>query len=96
MILIIIFILVVQCTAEEVGNATYIPGIQLHNYNTTINYTCNKAFAHTAGDLTRTCQANATWTGATPACIGNTVCLQTTIIPNSKGNSKLSIKKAES
>ena len=55
------------CTVPTVSNATVNtpPNIE---YNSTVTYTCQAGFSHTAGDLTRSCRADRSLTGSTPVC----------------------------
>ena len=40
-----------------------------NSYNTVVNYACNSGF-RLVGSTTRTCQADGTWSGEHPRCIG--------------------------
>lgn len=40
-----------------------------NSYNTVVTYTCNQGF-RLVGSTTRTCQADGSWSGEHPRCIG--------------------------
>ena len=63
---------VVTCNhPATVENTTLITPVQAeYDYGTSITYECNLAYNLTAGDLIRTCQADATWSGDVPVCLG--------------------------
>ena len=58
------------CARVDVGHATPNPNTASYNYNTDVTYTCDQAYNHTAGDLVRTCNSSAEWTGTLPTCTG--------------------------
>ncbi|KAH3861245.1 hypothetical protein DPMN_024172 [Dreissena polymorpha] len=39
-----------------------------HEFNTSVNYTCNFGYYKFSGDGVRTCNDSKQWTGATPVC----------------------------
>ena len=51
----------------NVTNATPVPTSTV-DYNFTVTYTCQVGYSHSAGDLTRSCNANGSLTGTTPVC----------------------------
>ena len=59
---------VVTCTPDDVLNSTKSPDQPSFNYSTDVTYTCDTGYELASGYLTRTCQANATWSGAPPVC----------------------------
>ncbi|XP_052776697.1 sushi, von Willebrand factor type A, EGF and pentraxin domain-containing protein 1-like [Mya arenaria] len=65
----------VRCSTEAVGNATFTPNVALVDYNNAVTYTCDLAYNHTFGDLTRTCQPDFSWSGSTPVCT-RSACIQ--------------------
>ena len=64
--------LVVTCDHPPVvDNTTEVSPVQVqYDYLTDITYECILAYNHTDGELVRTCQANATWSGQPPVCLG--------------------------
>ena len=50
-----------------VTNATPVPA-SFVDYDSDVTYTCEYGYSHTAGDLTRRCNADGTLTGTTPVC----------------------------
>jgi len=59
---------VVTCPPDPVLNSSLSPDQAAYNYNTDVSYTCHTGFEHAGGNLTRTCQADGTWSGAAPTC----------------------------
>ena len=55
------------CTVPNVTNATPVPPSTV-DYNSDVTYTCQVGYSHTAGDLTRGCNADGSLTGTTPVC----------------------------
>ena len=55
------------CTVPNVTNATPVLTSTV-DYNSTVTYVCQDGYSHTAGDLTRTCNADGSLTGTTPVC----------------------------
>ena len=55
------------CTVQNVPNANPVPSATI-DYNTDVIYTCKFGYSHTAGNLTRSCEANGLLTGSTPVC----------------------------
>ena len=49
-------------------NSEYNPDIQLYNYSDIVNFTCDLGYYHSSGDLIRSCNEHAQWTGVTPVC----------------------------
>ena len=49
-------------------NSEYNPDIQLYNYSDIVNFTCDLGYFHSSGDLIRSCNEHAQWTGVTPVC----------------------------
>jgi cysteine-rich repeat protein len=39
-----------------------------HSFEDVVTFSCDAGYDHTGGDLSRTCQANATWSGSVPTC----------------------------
>ena len=62
-----LYILVNTCTVPTVTNATPVPASSV-DYNSNVTYTCEDGYSHTAGDLTRSCNADGSLTGTTPVC----------------------------
>ena len=52
---------------SNVTNATPDPPSTV-DYNSAVTYTCQVGYSHTAGDLTRSCNADGSLTGTTPVC----------------------------
>ncbi|KAH3861241.1 hypothetical protein DPMN_024168 [Dreissena polymorpha] len=57
-----------QCDNVYVAHASVTPDQPKYDYNTTITYTCDRAYNHTSGDLVRTCDDTPRWTGILPIC----------------------------
>ena len=55
------------CAVPTVTNATPVPASSV-DYDSNVTYTCEDGYTHTAGDLTRSCNADGSLTGATPVC----------------------------
>ena len=53
----------------NVAKATPVPPSTV-DYNSTVTYTCQVGYSHSAGDLTRRCNADGSLTGTTPVCTG--------------------------
>lgn len=64
------FLTVKQCAKEVVGNGTAYPDKAQHDYDTSVTYSCHPSYNHTGGNLVRTCDASANWTGTLPTCTG--------------------------
>ena len=64
-----LYISVNTCTVPTVTNATPVPASSV-DYNSNVTYTCADGYSHTAGDLTRSCNADGSLTGTTPVCRG--------------------------
>ena len=62
-----LYILVNTCTMPTVTNATPVPASSV-DYDSNVTYTCEDGYSHTAGDLTRSCNADGSLTGTTPVC----------------------------
>ena len=56
-----------MCTVPNVANATPVPPSTV-DYNSTVTYTCQVGYSHSAGDLTRSCNADGSLTETTPVC----------------------------
>ena len=63
----LLYFLVNTCTVPNVTNATPVPPSTV-DYNSDVTYTCQDGYSHTAGDLTRSCNADGSLTGTTPVC----------------------------
>ena len=63
------FLLVVNCGAPPA-----IPNGQIHgsdfSYNAKVTFSCNAANFKLSGSQERTCQADGTWSGTQPVCLG--------------------------
>ena len=60
---------VVTCDAPPaVQNMSYSPDIPMYNYSDSITYTCDLGYNYVSGDMTRSCNEHAQWTGIVPAC----------------------------
>ena len=55
------------CTVPTVTNATAVPASSV-DYDSNVTYTCVDGYSHTAGDLTRSCNADGSLTGTPPVC----------------------------
>ena len=61
----------VTCAAPlAVSFSTHAPILAVYDFSATISYACNLAYNHTAGNLTRACQQDFTWSGYAPVCNG--------------------------
>ena len=58
------------CARVSVDHADPSPDQPTYDYNTDVTYSCHLAYNHTDGDLTRTCNSSAEWTGTLPTCTG--------------------------
>ncbi|XP_060554824.1 uncharacterized protein LOC132715776 [Ruditapes philippinarum] len=56
------------CAKEVVANGAAVPDTPTYDFNTSVIYSCNLSFNQTDGDLVRTCNASAMWTGTLPVC----------------------------
>lgn len=65
-------VILVPCSAPAAGTAaTFQPVTSSYTSGQTVTYTCNDANGLLiAGDKSRTCQADGTWTGDTAVCEG--------------------------
>ena len=52
---------------QNVTNATPVQASSV-DYNSNVTYTCEDGYSHTAGDLTRSCNADGSLTGSPPVC----------------------------
>ncbi|WAQ96222.1 CSMD3-like protein [Mya arenaria] len=59
---------ILTCVPASVPNSSKSPDQATYDYATSVTYSCTTGYEHTGGDLTRTCQADTTWSGTTPAC----------------------------
>ncbi|WAQ96223.1 CSMD3-like protein [Mya arenaria] len=59
---------IITCVAASVPNSSKSPDQATYDYATSVTYSCTTGYEHTGGDLTRTCQADTTWSGNTPTC----------------------------
>ena len=65
----IFLISVVTCSPPpESPHSTYSPGILVYNYSDSVTFTCDLGYNHSSGDLVRSCNEHAQWTGDTPVC----------------------------
>ena len=55
------------CAVPTVINAIPVPASSV-DYDSNVTYTCVDGYRHTAGDLTRSCNADGSLTGTTPVC----------------------------
>ena len=55
------------CTVPTVTNAAPVPASSV-DYDSNVTYTCEEGYSHTAGDLTRSCNADGSLTGTPPVC----------------------------
>ena len=62
-----LYIPVNTCTVPTVTDATPVK-VSSVDYNSNVTYTCADGYSHTAGDLTRSCNADGSLTGTTPVC----------------------------
>ena len=62
-----LYISVNTCTVPNVTNATPVPPSTV-DYSSTVTYTCQDGYSHTAGDLTSSCNADGSLTGSSPVC----------------------------
>ena len=63
--------LVVTCRPPETitfGIYEPVPITGSHDYNTSVNYTCDFGYEHTAGDMVRRCDEHAQWVDDAPTC----------------------------
>ena len=60
------------CAKVNADHASADPDQTDYDYNTDVTYSCDLAYNHTAGNLTRTCNASAEWTGTLPTCESKT------------------------
>ena len=56
------------CAAEDIQYAERSPNQTEYDYNTNVVYSCDVGFERASGDLTRTCQADRSWSGTAPSC----------------------------
>lgn len=60
---------VITCDKIDVPNMTFTPPTaDSHDFNTTIEYSCDIGYNYTYGDLFRTCNDTGEWTGTLPNC----------------------------
>ena len=62
---------VVHCAHTAAPFSTQIPDLALHNYNSSVTYSCNTGYYLASGNLTRTCLASGAWSGSLPNCSSN-------------------------
>ena len=61
---------VVTCDPpDSIGNGTLSPLLSVYNYSNVVTYTCDYGYYKYNGDLSRTCNEFAIWTGTKPVCL---------------------------
>ena len=63
----LVYFSVNNCTVPTVQNTDPAPSSTI-DFNSDVTYTCQDGYSHTAGNLTRSCEADGTLTGSTPVC----------------------------
>ena len=62
------YISVNTCSVQAAAYANKSPNSSTIDYSTNITYTCQTGYSHTAGNLTRNCNADGSLTGSLPVC----------------------------
>ena len=52
----------------DVPNMPYSPDLPTYNYSDSITFACDEGYLYVSGDLTRSCNEHAQWTGVAPSC----------------------------
>lgn len=71
----VFIISVVTCDPPDaIADSTYDPVLSQHDYNTTVNFTCNFGYFLFSGNNIQRCDENANWVNTKPVC--NSECLK--------------------
>ena len=73
------YVLVVSCGDPEPVNRVNV-SIENTDYGGSVEYVCVVGYNYSTGNLKRTCQSNATWSGEAPVCLSKYTMSKYTII----------------